>query len=149
VSPALSRWVALGIVHWIVKRFCDGRPPATVREIAAALKVPVPVVRSLAAALVKAGILSRVRIEAASAGAPDSSAAENGALQPGRDVALLTVKSVVDAMDHRGCDAISMGSTPALDGLAEALAEMDRTAAASPANRLLKDLDAKKEDESE
>jgi membrane protein len=141
MSISLNRLVYLGIVQWLVKRFCDGEPPSTPREIAAALKVPLPMVRGLTAALSETGILSNVRPNA-EPGAPSLQAAEDdGAFQPGRDVNLLTVKAVVDAMEHRWCHTIAMASAPALEGLSEVLAQMDGLVAASPANRLLRDID--------
>ncbi len=143
-SPALDRLLSLGIVRWIVGRFCDGSAPADVDDIAAALNLPAATVRDRTAVLVRAGILSRVQVDASSGGSPGAGDWENTALQPGRDVALLTVKSVADAVDHHGLDEIPTASMPAFEGLIDALSEMDRAAGASPANRLLKDIDGKK-----
>ena len=136
-SISLERLIYLRIVQWLVKRFCSGEPPSTVREIADALEMPVRMARRSAAALLEAGILSSVM-----RGADQTYEGEaNGAFQPARDVSLLTVKAVVDAMEHRGCDTVEMASTPDLEGLSAALAEMDRAAGASPANRLLTEIE--------
>lgn len=140
-SVFFNRLVYLCIVHRLVRRFRCAEPPSTNREIAAALGIPVPLVRELTAQLAEAGILSIVRPGARGAGASDPDALDENAFQPGRDVALLTVKAVVGAMEHRGCDAFPMASTQASAELRELLGEMDRAAEASPANRLLKDID--------
>ncbi len=139
-SIYLDRLIYLGVVRWLVMRFREGLPPSTPREIADALSLPVSIVRKSTSALAAAGILANVRHDA---GMSSDDNAGHQAFQPGRDIGLLTVKAVVDAMEHRGCDVDSMPTAPALDGVSAVLAEMDRAAEASPgsaANRLLKDV---------
>lgn len=142
-SAVLNRRLYLCIVHWLVHRFRRAEPPATAGEIAAALGVPTPLVRELTGQLAEAGILSIVRTGAPEAGASAREGHEEEAFQPARDVTLLSVKAVVDAMDHLGCDAPPMRPTPASAELAELLKEMDRAAEASSANRLLKDIEGR------
>ncbi|WP_373498611.1 YhjD/YihY/BrkB family envelope integrity protein [Desulfococcus sp.] len=141
VSVFLNRSIYLRIVHWLVRRFCDAEPPATSGEIAAALGIPIAMVRELTAQLSEVGILSIVSSVARRKGQSVPDAGDEVAFQPGRDVALLTVKAVVEAMEHRGCDTLAMASTPALAELTEILKEMERSTETSAAKRLLRDID--------
>ena len=134
-SVFLNRLLCLCIVHWLVHRFRRAEPPSTHAEIAAALGISIPLVRELTGQLVEAGILSAVKTGARA----DSE--DQDAFQPARDVALLSVKGVVDAMDHLGCDTLPMKSTPASAQLTELLKELDMAGEASSANRLLKEID--------
>jgi len=136
-SVVFKRRAALGIVHRLVRGFCDGRPPETRREIAAGLGLPTAVVRELTDVLAMSGILSRVLPEgdpAARSEAPET------AFQPGRAVDLLTVKAVVDAVERQGCDAEIPAPVPLPEALEEALAEMETAAAASSGNQVLRDM---------
>ncbi|AOY60060.1 YihY/virulence factor BrkB family protein [Desulfococcus multivorans] len=140
VSVAFKRQAALGIVHRLVRDFCDGRPPSTRREIAAALGLPMAVVRELTDMLTASGILSRV-VHDADAG--NRSRESEPAFQPGCAVDRLTVKAVVDAVEHHGCDPDLPTPTPLPEELVTAISEMEASVAASSEKRVLRDIAAK------
>ncbi|MFO7785498.1 MAG: YihY/virulence factor BrkB family protein [Desulfatiglandales bacterium] len=129
-SQAFRTLLSLRIVHLIVKNFSKGAPPWTAIQISHHLEIPIRLVNQLLYDLVDAGVLS----EACPDGIPDTG------YQPARDPDSLTIKSVLDALDHRGNDDIPVARTEAMERLSQSLGEFNKAIEASPSNLLLKSI---------
>jgi len=130
-STAEKKLIALLLTRAAVRRFAAGEPPLDAIGMAHALNLPLHLVQPLLADLVAAHILSET---------PGVSP-EAPRLQPAMDPALLTLQRVADAWETAGGTEGNLRFHSAdIARLKEAWRELAQTAAASPANRLLKDL---------
>lgn len=132
-APGLTekKLIGLNIVHGVVQRFAAGDPPMTARQLALKNKLPLRWVQESLAGLTASGILSETR---------PASSAEPG-YQPAMDIGLLTLQRVSEALESSSGSAGTLALS--FDGSAKlraALKELDRAAAGSPSNRLLKDI---------
>ncbi|MFC1489002.1 YihY/virulence factor BrkB family protein [Thermodesulfobacteriota bacterium] len=130
IAPALKKLLALQIVHLLVKKFSKGEKPLTTHQISYALEIPFYLTRKILDELVESGVVSST--------APESN--NDIAFQPSRDINLLTVNSVIQALEHAGIDDFPMAQTTELQALSEALQTFGDEIDKSPANRLLKDI---------
>jgi membrane protein len=64
------------------------------------------------------------------------------AYQPAVDIDMITVKYVIDAMEHSGTDDIPVGRSPELDTLNDCLCRFGQTIAEHPCNVRLEELEA-------
>ncbi len=62
------------------------------------------------------------------------------AYQPARDINILTVQYVIDALEHRGMNSIPVAQTEELETLSKTLESFNETIEKSPKNRLLKEI---------
>jgi len=130
VSGRFRKLMALQIAHMLVKTFINGQEPLTASKISHTLEAPIRLVSRSLFDLTQSGIVSELETE-------DS---QELAYQPARDVNQFTIKYVLDALDHKGIEDIHVVQTPELEVLAEALQRLGETIAASPDNKLLKDI---------
>jgi membrane protein len=130
-APADKKLIALHLTRAAVRRFIDGKPPLSAAGMACALGLPLRLVQSVLAALVAARILAET---------PGTSPDEPE-FQPAMDPVHLTLQRVSDALDSVGAAEVSLQLPFAeTDRLTEALRRLSEAAAASPANRMIKDL---------
>jgi membrane protein len=132
-APGLAekRLVGLHIVHGVVQRFAAGDPPMTSRQLALGTKLPLGWVQDLLGGLTASGILSETR----------RASSDEPGYQPAMDIGLLTLQRVSEALESGGRSAEPLSLTfNANAKLQAALRELGRAAAASPSNRLLKDI---------
>jgi membrane protein len=131
--PGLTgkKLIGLNIVHGVVQRFAAGDPPLTARQLARAVKLPLHWVQESLAGLTAAGILSETR----------RASSDEPGYQPAMDIGLLTLQRVSDALESGGGSADIL-TLPFDENtkLGAALKELNRAAAGSPSNRLLKDI---------
>jgi membrane protein len=128
---AERKLTGLYIVHNVVQRFAAGEPPMSARELALKIKLPPGWVEDALAVLTAARILSETR----------RAFSEEPGYQPGMDIGLLTLQRVSEALESGGSSPESLtGPFEENAKLRAALRELDRAAAESPYNRLLKDL---------
>lgn len=141
VQPARRRFLALWAAHQAVKSFYRGETAPTAEEVAKRGEMPEALTRDLLGELVETAVLARTHN------------GEEGDIRyvPGRDTSRITVKSVLDALDRRGCDPVPEEVLEGADAraLADTLAAFDRAVEESPANRLLRDLGTDAEEEQE
>jgi membrane protein len=129
-SYSFKKLLSLLITHLLVKNFCTGEQPWHVERISHTLEIPIRLVRQILFELAQSGILSEVR-------------KDNGrdvAYQPAIDVAKITVKYVVEALEQQGSSAIPVKQTSELNKLSDCLSTFAGDIEKSPANILLKDL---------
>ncbi len=131
VSPRYRRKLSLLIAHRIIKHFCEKKPPEDVEAIEQALNIPVRLVRKIVFDLVQAGILIEIK---------DEESARKITYQPACDVALLTIKSIHDALDEFGRESLPVNQTEELKRLEELLDQAGQDLENSEANICLKDI---------
>ena len=129
-SLSLKKLLALQVTHFLVKNFSKGKTPFTASSIAHALEIPIRLVRQILFELVEGSIVSEVKTQEY----------KETAFQPARDGETLTIKYVIDALEHRGANDISAAQTQEFKALSESLQTFDEIIVNSSANKLLKDI---------
>ncbi len=130
ISYRLKKAIMLQVVHFLVKRFCQGAPAVTSAQIVEALNVPKSLLQQILAETKAAGIVSEI-----------CSKGENTrAYQPAQDVDLFTVKYVIDKVERQGINHVSMLSGPDFERIEERLNGLDLFAEKASENVLLKEI---------
>ena len=130
ISPGFKKLLTLQVAHLLIKNFSNGEKPLTYSRISAALDMPVRLVHNIIFDLVQAGLVSEIKTKAD----------KEFAYQPARDIHSLTIKSILEALDQNGTDAIPVAKTEDYQALSDALQNFGEAMAKSPANKLLKDI---------
>ena len=130
VSPAFKRILTLHVTHLLVKNFAVGGRPLTDVEIGARLKIPIRLVHNILYDLVQSQVITETTTRAE----------QEYGYQPARDINTLTIKYVVDAVEHNGTNDIPVTRTGEFAALEQALDKFREEMDASPANKLLKDI---------
>ena len=130
ISPAFKKLISLQIAHLVISTFSKGEMPLTASKISRVLEIPIRLVQQILDELVESGIFSNTEIK------------ENKELsyQPARDINVITIKSIIEALEQRGVDNIPVAQTAELKSLSEVLQTFSYELERSPANRLLKDI---------
>lgn len=128
LSRSFKTLLAVMLTHTLVKSFSDGKHP-TAMEMAETLQLPIPMVNDAMYDLTTAGIATEIITDG-----------EASAFQPGTDPDNMTLGFVLKSLDQAGVSDIPLAESPALETLSESLNAMRQAAAASPANKLIKDL---------
>ena len=129
-SYSFKKLLSLRIAHLLVKNFKQGNRPMTAMQISHVLEIPIRLVRQITYNLNEAGIVSSTK-EDGDIG---------GAFQPARDTDSLTIKYVLDSLEHVGTEDIPVAETEDLRKLEKLLADFSSQIEKSPANIHLKDL---------
>lgn len=130
ISPAFAKLLALRICTLILHGFSKAEKPLNARDIAKNLDMPIGLAHPILERLVESDVLSRIA-------PPDNSEA---AFQPARDPALLTIHSVIDALENNGVDDLPVARTDELKTLSESMTALGETLEKSSANKHLKDI---------
>ena len=130
ISPAFKRLLTLQIAHRVISTFSKGKMPLTASKLSQALEIPVRLVQQILDELVESEILSITEIKGN----------EKLAYQPARDINIITIKSIIEALEQKGVDNIPVAQTPELQSLSEVLWTFSAEIEKSPANCLLKDI---------
>ena len=130
VSYSFKRLLSLLITQRIVGNFCKGDKPLNAEDISHGLEIPIRLVRQILFELVESGILIEIKKDETRA----------AAYQPARDTEQLTIKYVVDALEHRGDESIPVTQSDQLVGLKERLKQFGEDITNSPSNVMLKNL---------
>jgi len=128
VSIRLRKLIVLRIVHLCVNRFANKGIPASDREIASEIKIPLKIVKVLLIKLVECRILL------------EASGPDNTGYVPASDIETLTILDVLTAFEQRGDEIIEVGGTIEFDALEESLDEFARACKHSPGERNFKDI---------
>ncbi|MBI9085108.1 MAG: YihY family inner membrane protein [Desulfobacterales bacterium] len=129
LSPYLDRLIGLMVIHRIVGRFSKGSPPPNVDQLARSLQISGRLVRHALDRLEKSGMVSKIC---------PASDDEDETFQPARDIHRLSVHTVIDALDRTGINQLP--NIDEQEAIAGTLARFSDLLAASPENRLVKDL---------
>jgi membrane protein len=130
ISSGFKKLLTLQVVHMLIKNFSNGEKPLTYSKISNHLRMPVRLVHSIIFDLVQAGLVAEIKTEAD----------KEFAYQPARDINLLTIRYVLDALEQNGTDAIPVVKTEEYHALSAALKSFSDAMEKSPANKLLKDI---------
>ncbi len=129
-SHRIKTLLSLQITQHLIQYFMRGEKPPTAREISNQLEIPIRFVNDILFSLVNCNILSATAIE------QDS---EHG-YQPARDIHVLTIQSVVNALDKRGLNEMPFARVPELAALTAALDAFGKAVENLPENRLLMEM---------
>jgi membrane protein len=129
-SHRLKKLLALQMTHFIVKNFAAGELPPSARQISHHLEIPIRLVNEILFALVKSNILS-VTVS--------DREGERG-YQPARDIHVLTIQHIIEAMEISGLNTLPFTPAPVLATLSDALDSFRLALETMPANKLLIDL---------
>jgi len=130
ISPAFKKLLSLQIAHLVISTFSKGEMPLTASKISRVLEIPIRLVQQLLDELVESGIFSIAEIKGN----------KELAYQPGRDINIITINSIIKTLEQKGVDNIPVAQTPELQSLSEVLSTFSDEIEKSPANRLLKDI---------
>jgi len=131
ISPAFKKLLSLHITHLIISTFSKGEMPLTASNISQTLEIPIRLVQQILDELVEIEVLSNTKRK-------DNN--KEVFYQPARSINLITIKSVIEAMEQKGVNNIPIAQTAELTSLSNALKTMNDEIEKSPANRLLKDI---------
>jgi membrane protein len=130
ISISLKKRLALQISHLVVHHFAAGKRALTAPEIADTLDIPIRMVRQILYELVEGGIFSNIKDDLH----------EESSFQPARDIHLISLKSILDALENIGSKEIPSVQTEARKKISEAMETFGKTIENSPANALIKDI---------
>jgi membrane protein len=130
ISPFNKKILALYILHLLVHHFQQGLKPVASDDISNILHIPNSLVRIILNELEDIEMVSQV----------DVSNSKRSAYQPALDINQITIKTVLEKLDHHGMDVLIAKPSPILDQLKEALSSFHRHIGASEQNKLLKDI---------
>ena len=130
VSSGFKRMLSLQIAHRIIKGFCAGEDPPGAEQLSRNLKIPIRLVRHVLDELVQGGIIRETVAKKN----------EDIAYQPARDTDAFTISFVINALEQRGNDELSIPQTDALKVISTSLRTFRDAIQKSPANRLLKEI---------
>jgi DNA-binding IscR family transcriptional regulator len=115
----------------VIQEFAAGQAPLTVPQMSQRLRVPARQVQELVEDLRQSGIFTETRTRKG----------RTPAFQPATDISRLDVQRIIDALELAGApEKDVLLSTADSGNIEEAIRGLNRAAAQSPANRLLKDL---------
>jgi len=131
LRPHEKKLLSLAIARLVIQDFIAGQAPLTVPQMSQRLRVPVLLAQELVDELRQSGIFTETR----------TCKGRTPAFQPATDIGRLNVQRVIEAIELAGAPEKEV-RLPTADSatIAEAIRELNRAAAQSPANRLLKDL---------
>ena len=130
VSSAFKRLLSLQIMHLMVTEFHTGRRPLTDVKISRILDIPIRLVRQILHDLVGSGIVSKTKTEEE----------RQSGYQPARSTETMTVKCVIDALEHRGVGDLPVAQSKEVKALSDTMQAFEQAIEQSPANKLMKDL---------
>lgn len=130
VSHSYKRLLSLLVMQLIVKNFCEEQQALNASDISHKLEIPIRLVRQILFELVESSVASEVTMEEEKV----------VSYQPGRNVDILSVKYVVDALEESGYSQIPVIKSPELKRLSGCLQNISTAIQESPENLLLKDI---------
>ena len=129
-SHRLRTLLSLQVTHHVIQNFAKGEKPLTAPEISHQLDIPIRFINDILFELGKSNILSKAEIEGS----------EEHGYQPARDINLLTINYVIEAMEKRGLDNIPFIHAPEFAALSAAVESFSKAIEKLPENKLLNNL---------
>jgi membrane protein len=130
ISPAFKKLLSLQVSHALIHNFKDGKTPLTDSQISERLDIPIRLMHRILDELVATGLFVETR----------TNADKQFGYQPARDIKGLSIRSILEALEHNGVDNIPVANTEELEVLSDSLKQFSEAMESSPANRLLKDI---------
>jgi len=129
-SRRLKTLLTLQVAQYLVSCFVRREAPPSARRISHDLEMPIRLVNEIVFVLSNSKIISATE--------PDSTG-ERGYL-PARDINVLTVEYVIEAMGRTGLNDMPFAHTPEFEALSNTIEDFEQALEELPANRLLKDI---------
>jgi membrane protein len=129
-SYSFKELLALRITHLLIQNFQEGRPAMTTDDIESRIETPVRLVQQVLDNLVASGIISEI------SGTDDKTIA----YQPAKNIDLLTIGYVSEALKQHGSDNLPLAPSPELDAIANQMQSLKQELEQSSHNILLKDV---------
>jgi membrane protein len=129
-SYTFKELLALRITHLLVQNFQEGRPAMTTDDIEPRIETPVRLVQQVLDNLVACGIISEIT------GAADKTIA----YQPAKNIDLLTIGYVTEALKQHGSDNLPLAPSPELEAITNQMQSLKKELEQSPHNILLRDI---------
>lgn len=120
----------LMVAHLLIKNFAKGEKAMTAKEISKKLEIPIRSVRDIIYKLVDSNILSEISTEHE----------KEKAYQPAQDINNLSVRYILNAIDHCGTDKILAIASTEKDQIIKILNDFDIAIQNSKSTILLKDI---------
>lgn len=131
LSHSFKRLLALFVSQLLIKNLQEGMKPLNVEQIANKLDTPEHLIRATLSELIKSNLIIEAK---------DLSNPNEPVFQPTQDINIMTVRFIIDKLDHTGTDDILMAETPELTKLKKAMKHFNKTIENMPENVLLKDI---------
>ena len=131
LTPHTQRLAGLMTARHVVGCFANGQPAPDIEQIALRIHLPVRLIRQVLDPLLRGGIVSRI--------CPAEDIGEER-YQPAQDIHQLRLQTVINALDRDGAEPLSLPDSPERDAVESALHRFGEMIAASPENRLIKDM---------
>ncbi|MHC4758136.1 MAG: YihY/virulence factor BrkB family protein [Planctomycetota bacterium] len=130
ISYSHKKKLSLLITHLVVSNFCKGEKPLTAEETAHKLEMPIRLVREILSELVEAKVICEVNGEKV----PEAG------YHPARDVEDITIKFVMDSLEHRGSEKVPVIQSNEFEKITNSLNSFDNLIGSSPDNLSLKNI---------
>ncbi len=130
ISPYNKKVLALYTYHEIAKRFANGDSPLTPPQISEKLEIPIKIVREVLDDLLEVKLLTETRSEHH----------KEEAFQPASDIHKVTIRGVLEKLDHKGMDVLLARESEELDKLKNTLKKFNNTLMKAPENIAVKDV---------
>lgn len=130
ISLAFKKLITLQVAHLLIRNFSSCAPPLTDSQISTRLEIPVRLLHQILYDLVESGLFIETRTK-------DDNIF---GYQPACDINKLTIKSILEAIEHQGSDSIPIAKTEELAVLSESLKRFNEEMEKSPANKLLSEI---------
>lgn len=130
ISPFNKKILALLVYNLIARRFAAGDPAFTPPQIATALEMPIKIVREILDDLEDLRFISAARSEHH----------KEDAFQPASDIHKVSIRHIVEKLEHKGVDTIIARDTEELKELKRTLRAFSNVIADMPENKLVKDI---------
>lgn len=130
ISPYNKKILSLYIYNLIARRFANGETAFTPPQISSELEIPITIVREVLDDLEEIQLVNQTQSEHH----------KENAYQPASDIYKITLRNVLEKLDHKGMDVLIARSTDELDKLKATIGTFNTILANTPENRLVKDI---------
>ncbi|MHC4467271.1 MAG: YhjD/YihY/BrkB family envelope integrity protein [Planctomycetota bacterium] len=130
VSYSHKKKLSLLITQLLVDHFCKGQPPLTASDISSQLEIPMRLVRQILSELVEAKVICEV----------NGNKVPEAGYHPARDVEDITLKFVIDSLEHRGSNKVPVIKSNELEKITNCLNNFGSIIESSPDNVSLKNI---------
>jgi len=130
ISPFNKKILTLYILHLLITNFKKGEKPITPEQVSTALQIPNSLVRNILNDLTAVNLVSET----------NTGYSKKSAYQPAIDINLISIKMVLELLDHRGMDVLIAKPSSTLDALKNSLHDFYALIDRTDKNKLLKDL---------
>jgi membrane protein len=129
-SYSFKELLALRVTHLLVQNFQSGRPPMTTDDLVSLVETPVRLVQQVLDNLAACGVISEII----------GKANKTVAYQPAKNIDLLTIGYVVEALKQHGSDNLPLTPSPELATINTRMLSLKKEVEQSSHNVLLKDI---------